>query len=411
MINSKLIKVFEHQKLYIDEQNFQKKHFDTLVKFNEQNQNKYFDIGHNKIIFKNYVGVIQIDGIVIEILPKSDHSTDTTLWRNVLLKMLDVCNYIQINSISETQLRKRYNSILEIYFDLYLQEIEYLIKRGLIKQYRIHRGNQLALKGKLIFAQNIQKNLVHKEQFYCQYQVYDKDHLIHHILFQALLVLNQLHIIKHKDRLKKLLFEFDGVQPIKVTRKQLKTIALDRKSKVYRKALEMAKMLLLNYSPNISSGQQNMLALLFDMNKLWEEYIYKILNKYKPAGYLVSFQNSNIFWKNKTIRPDIVITDRDQNNFIIDAKWKIVTNNKPSDDDLKQMFAYNLLWKASKSMLLYPKVDQNDTSFGNFSYKHPETLNNQCKLGFVSVLDGNSMKSNHLIAKEIFEKWDFNSSK
>lgn len=73
MQNKKFIQVFEHQKLkYNDSGDFRKHHFDAMVKFNDQHQNKYFTIGHNGIVFKNYVGVVQIGGLTIEILPKAD---------------------------------------------------------------------------------------------------------------------------------------------------------------------------------------------------------------------------------------------------------------------------------------------------------------------------------------------------
>ena len=73
MQNKKFIQVFEHQRLKYDKSgDFQKLHFDAMVKFNELHQNKYFTIGHNGIVFKNYVGVVQIGGLTIEILPKAD---------------------------------------------------------------------------------------------------------------------------------------------------------------------------------------------------------------------------------------------------------------------------------------------------------------------------------------------------
>ena len=64
---------------------------------------------------------------------------------------------------------------------------------------------------------------------------------------------------------------------------------------------------------------------------------------------------------------------------------------KPSDDDLKQMFAYNLLWNAGKSMLLYPTSNDSDIeeSFGQFSHPLPGNRLNQCKLGFIQILDDN----------------------
>ncbi len=408
MSSKNIIQVFEYQKLRVGEHGFKKKHFEAMVKFNEQNDNKYFKPIFNGIQFGSYVGVIQISGLTIEILPKadrdiSDSQKNKDLWQGVLLHMLKVCKQIQVDNVSETQLKKRYNSILEAYFELYLVEIEQLIKRGLIKKYRRKQSNQLALKGKMLFAQNVQKNLVHKERFYCEHQVYDRNHLLHQILLQGLQVLEGFNTYHLQDKIKRLLFHFEGIKHTKISAKHFKVLKLNRKSQPYGKAIDIAKMLILNYSPNINSGNDNMLTLLFDMNKLWEEYIFRILHRYKPQGYEVSFQNSDTFWEHKKIRPDIVVSNNDQ-NFVIDTKWKIVESNNPSDDDLKQMFVYNLHWKSSKSMLLYPQIHQKDSAFGNYKFQHLIENPNQCKLGFVNILDNGSIKKGEIISDEIFGK-------
>ena len=396
------IKIFEHKKLKIGEQGFSNHHFDAMVLFNEKNQNKYFTIVHKGILFNSYVGVIQIGGLTIEILPKADKSDnpDKGTWQNVLLNMLKVCKHIQVDNVSETNLNKKYNSILEVYFEMYLNEIENIVKKGLIKKYRRVQSNQNALKGKLVFSQNIQKNVVHKERFYCEHQVYDKDHLIHQILFRGLLVLKDLLNNHLRDKLNRLLFEFQDYQQLNINKSHFDKLNTDRKTAPYLRAIDIAKMLILNYSPNLNSGNDNMLTLLFDMNKLWEEYIYRILQKHKPEGYQVSFQNSDKFWEHKTIRPDIVITSKTE-TYIIDTKWKIVDSNHPSDDDLKQMFTYNLHWEAEKSMLLYPKVNQEDSKYGEYYYNE---LKKKCKLGFVSVLDGSKIKEGKVLSQEIFNK-------
>ncbi|WP_444671079.1 McrC family protein [Flavobacterium columnare] len=403
MSKVKPIQVFEYKKLKIGEFGFSKNHFDAMVRFNEKNENKYFTIIHNGILFNSYVGVIQIGGLTIEILPKADNNDNPEkgTWQSVLLQMLKVCKHINIDNVSETNLKKKYNSILDIYFEMYLNEIEILIKKGLIKKYRRVQSNQLALKGKLVFTHNIQKNLIHKERFYCEHQVYDKDHLIHQILFKGLIILKDLLNNEFKDKLNRLLFQFQDYQEVNINKSHFDKVILNRNSVSYCRALDIAKMIILNYSPNLNSGNDNMLTLLFDMNKLWEEYIYRILQKHKPVGFSVSFQNSDKFWEHKTIRPDIVITSDDNHTFVIDTKWKIIDAKKPSDDDLKQMFTYNLHWEAEKSMLLYPKVNQEDTKFGEFHYNG---LEKKCKLGFVEILEDNVLKDASVISESIFQK-------
>ena len=405
MQNKKFIQVFEHQKLkYDDSGDFRKHHFDAMVRFNELHQNKYFTIGHNGIVFKNYVGVIQVGGLTIEILPKADKKTDAdkNLWQSVLLNMLKVCKRIRVESVSETQLKKRYHSILDVYFELYLVEIERLVNNGLIKRYQKSQSNQNALKGKLLFAKNIQQNLVHRERFYCEHQVYDRNHLLHQILYKGLQILKTFVNDALKDRLNRLLFEFQEIENIEISEKHFRKIVFDRKNSDYQKAFDIAKIIILNYSPSLNYGSENLLTLLFDMNALWEEYIFRILQKYKKDEEKVSRQDSKKFWKNKCIRPDIIL-QIEQKTFVIDTKWKIIETNNPSDEDLKQMFVYNLHWNAEKALLLYPKTGQTDSSFEEFHYNKLNPKK-KCKTGFVDITEGGSIKSSEKIAEEIFSK-------
>ena len=160
-----------------------------------------------------------------------------------------------------------------------------------------------------------------------------------------------------KDKVKKILLEFDNITPTNLSTKDFQNIHFDRKSAPYKKSVDIAKMLILNYSPSLNSGNEQMLTLLFDMNKLWEDYIFRVLRKHiDQETYHITAQSRNLFWKDKTIRPDIVVTNHlDKETFIIDTKWKIVDNSNPSDDDLKQMFTYNLHWKSREKYFIISK--------------------------------------------------------
>lgn len=415
MSSKNFIQVFEYQKLRIETDGFTEKHLNSLVKFNEKNGNKYFTPIYNGVQFNSYVGVINISGFTIEILPKADRSDEPNkaLWQGVLLNMLKVCKHMSIDTVSETGLKRKNNSILEVYFEIFVAELENLVKMGLIKKYRKNESNQLALKGKLMFAKNIQKNLIHKERFYCQHEVYNRDHIKHQIIYKALRILDLLVTNTIRDRVKRLLFEFNEFETKEVTERDFENIKLDRKSAPYTKSLDISKMIILNYSPNLNSGKDQMLTLLFDMNKLWEEYVYRILQKYNDYNvYSISSQSQDKFWEQKTIRPDIVIKNiRTQECYVIDTKWKIVDKNSPSDDDLKQMFTYNLHWKSNKSILLYPKVGQQDSHFGSYHHKPFfeydggfKFIQNTCKVGFLSVANDQGILDSKVVSEEIMRK-------
>lgn len=135
-----------------------------------------------------------------------------------------------------------------------------------------------------------------------------------------------------------------------------------------------------------------MLALLFDMNVLWEEYILIRLKQVaEEKGFAVYGQNSKAFWKNISIRPDIVL-EKDEVKYIIDTKWKNIDYSEPSTHDLRQMYVYNEYWNSTKAMLLYPTHTQSseiqEQDFVSFHDTPTIKQHHQCSLGKISVFDG-----------------------
>ncbi len=399
-MKNKTIQIFEHQKLRVGQFDcFKQIHFDLLVKYNEKNDNKYFDVGHKKIIFKEYVGVIQVAGTTIEILPKADKGNDTAKWQAILLNMLKECRQLETQSISSASLKLKSNSILDLYFELFLKEVEYLIHTGLVKKYRRTSNNLNVLKGQLNIPKQISKNLIHKERFYTNYTIYDKNHLLHQIIYKTLNVINKINNSSYlKDRLNRLSLDFPQQKDIKVDYKTFERIKFDRKTNRYENAINIAKLILLNYSPDIISGRDNVLAILFNMNDLWEQYVLVKLQKYANKNNLkVLGQTAKRFWNYRLLKPDILLI-KDSEKYIIDTKWKNVSKKEVSTEDLRQIFAYNEFWNAKKGMLLYPDI--NNISDFDGEYKNRED-NHFCKVGFIKVKQNNSEFAEMIINKII----------
>lgn len=386
------IQVFEHSFLAIGEKGFEQRHFVALSKLNALHNYQYFDLKHNGVVFKQFVGVIQVDGLTIEILPKVDqyeveNEETKSQWQSVLIEMLRVTRKLKIQKVGQAQLSKQSIHLLDLYFEWFLNEMQVLIHQGLIKQYYKQTGNVKALKGKLEFAGHIQKNLVHKERFYTTHQVYEKDHLIHQILGQALEIVAVLSKGTYLySKCKTVQLDFPEVESIKANENTFTKIPKSRKTAPYETALSIARLIILNYAPNVSSGSEKMLALLFDMNKLWEEYVLIRLKQavVEKEGYSVYGQNATPFWKDITVRPDILLVKGGE-RFIIDTKWKNMDYSKPSTDDLRQMYVYNEYWNSRKSLLLYPSNQSDFKGFVEF-VKLSENDHHQCGLGKISVL-------------------------
>ncbi|MFN8324847.1 MAG: restriction endonuclease [Flavobacteriaceae bacterium] len=277
-----------------------------------------------------------------------------------------------------------------------LNEVQLLLHQGLIKQYYKETSNVKALKGKIEFAGHISKNLVHKERFFTTHQVYDKDHVIHQILYKALDIVEKCSKGNYLySKCKTVQLDFPEVKNILVNEATFSKLPKNRKTAPYETALAIARLIILNYAPNISSGNERMLALLFDMNSLWEEYILVRLKQVaEEKGFTVYGQNSKGFWKNISIRPDIVLEKgigEDKQTFIIDTKWKNIDYSEPSTHDLRQMYVYNEYWDSKQAMLLYPSND-NDSTFNSFNaiekIENNQTIKiekHDCGIGRISI--------------------------
>jgi 5-methylcytosine-specific restriction enzyme subunit McrC len=403
------IQVFEYESLFYNRKyngvEFREDQFDALVKFNDRNQNKYFKVIHHGIRFSQYVGIIQVGNILIEILPKADRcegdQANKQKWHDVLLTMIRTCRLLKIETLTSATLKFKNSNILDLYIEVFLNEVEKIIHHGLSKKYREHEENLYKLKGCLNFHQQLKSNLIHKERFYVRYQIYDIHNSLNKILYKTLSIIPRLTTDrKLLDKIGRLNLYFPTMNDIKVTERTFDLIKYDRKIERYREALKIAKMILLNYCPDIKSGLNHLIAILFDMNKLFEEYIYRQLKK--DLSLKVLRQSAKIFWGYRRLRPDIVII-KDKKKYVIDTKWKILTQAVPSDDDLKQIFAYNQYFDSYKGILLYPNIFNISHRSEPFRKKlttaEGESVEHECQLGFIDIERNGELNKN--IASEI----------
>ena len=385
------IKIFEHDTLSIGQNGFKESHFKALVQFNERYGGQYLTPGFNKVKFGSYVGVYQVANLAIEVLPKADRGDDKDKWRRALLSMLHECRYIRLHSLQEAELKLRSASLIDLFFDAFLLQVEQLAHRGLTKTYRQVNENRSALKGKLLLDQQIKHNSIHRERFFVRYFIYNNDTTMNRILKQALNILTKTAANPWiASRSNTLLLHFENVHDEKITAQHFKRLSFNRKTDAYKTAVQLARLIILHYSPDLAAGRESVLAILFDMNTLFEEYVFRILQRSKNTVEQVKnirAQQHRRFWNNQNIRPDILIELVNGKRLIVDTKWKYIVDYRPADADLKQMFVYNIHFNAEKSVLLYPGSDQENKPACPFEKSIGFEKKHWCRLFFASLFN------------------------
>jgi len=351
------------------------------------------------IRFSHYVGVLQVGDLVIEILPKTEAAAPE-VWRQVLLEMLALAGIVKIETTVPTGLGLRANFLLDYYFAHFLEKVQGLLGNGLIRKYRPRRQNEKAWKGQLDFQKQIQHNIARQERFYTRRDHYDYSHTANRMLYTALSRLPQLTDNPFlRNKALGLQAAFPKLASWSFSAPAFRQIMSDQTFLNYRPALELSYLILKNFQPDIRTGSHHVLAILFDMNQLFEVFIYKQLVKARLADIEIYRQVSRPFWFNRKIRPDIFIKINNQ-HLILDTKWKVLPDGKPSMEDLKQIFIYNQYFGAQKGILIYP--DTGDLSATEAQPYHPlpdGIAAGYCEIKFVDILKNNKLNTN--IGKEI----------
>jgi 5-methylcytosine-specific restriction enzyme subunit McrC len=356
------------------------------------------------------VGVIQVGSLTIEILPKADKvpesPTQKQKWQCALIEMIRQSGFIRVSSMSDAHLRLRSSSLLDIYFESFLAEVDDLVHHGLVRKYRQACGNLPALKGRIIFPRHLSKNIVHRERFFTSHVFYDRNNPFNQILRAALDVLVRVSPNPHLVAFaRSLAILFDDVDVVEVTDQTFNRLPNNRNTERYRRALQLARLIILNYNPDVCGGKEDILAILFDMNILFERFVYVQLKRAETKQALgkMSFraQVSRRLWSadsmHKSIRPDIIAqigTGSDCEKIVMDTKWKIPGDGKPGDADLQQMHAYNVQFGARRSFLLYPKVGTKADIRGKYSRGEAlqSSFDHNCDMVFLELFDGDKLR-------------------
>ena len=361
-----LLTVREYEKIFAEDC----PRFNELVKFAEEfkfpeefksdkadDVLKFIELGFERrgafVQAKNYVGVIRLpSGFQIEILPKLAAPHDDL--RGLVVKMLRTLKDFAGKKFLDAELLTEQMPLYEIFIRAYLEMVAELVKRGLKSSYVVREENLNFFKGKLLVAENLRRNFAHCEKFFVAFDEYSLDRAEHRLIKATLFKL--LHSTRDNRNFRlasRLLSDFDSVAQSLNYRKDFTEVFIDRTNREYATAMNWTRIFLSGRSFTTAAGKAEALALLFDMNKLFEAYVAEHIKRFFADRFTVKIQAREKYLfdtpRSFKLKPDIIL-ERDEEKIILDTKWKFEIY--PSD--MYQMFAYAKKYGAKKIFLLCP---------------------------------------------------------
>ena len=360
--------------------------------------------GRRYIKTGRYVGTIQTkNGQIIEVLPKiykasGQQEEDKDVCRSVFLNMLRHFTDIKARSFQNVTLStKKGFPILEVYISNYINAVEQLVLGGIKKDYAPVEENQRFLKGKLDVSKQITKNITNKAKFAIKYNKYIENIPQNRVIVTTLRkLMGDSHSTSNKAHIAALLTLLADIPSCTNVENDLRIAnAGGRLFASYDMLMKWSKQFLLNRGFTTFAGNCVNQSLLFQAEKLFEDFVAYLFRKYAPT-YNVDAQNTRYFLVDRhnekrmfQLRPDILVeTDKHSLNYeciIIDTKWKAIDASRPDRHylidikDMYQLYAYGQKYRQGqtkelgldvmpKLVLVYPYSEKFTKHLPEFVY-------------------------------------------
>ena len=178
------------------------------------------------------------DGTLVEILPLAKGGT-TNARKELCAEFCRRRGYNFEQSNFDPEM-----NFMEYFISIFAGETVKIIKSGVLSAYASREDNLTSVQGTILFAENIRRNLVHRERVYVRHDVFTPDRAENRIIKAAAAILNKLTTNSHNSHLlKEALSYFDEVAvPLNITAEFGKCINT-RNTKKYSTILSICKML------------------------------------------------------------------------------------------------------------------------------------------------------------------------
>ncbi len=335
-----------------------------------------FTPGNRCLVAQHWVGVVDLPDFSVEILPKiAGYHTDEEL-RQILVRMLLVSDQSPSTKKLPGTVAAEKDSLVEVLIDAFLCRIDKYVKTGLLRSYEKVQRNSDVIKGRILFNKQFNDNALSPVKFYCKYSQYMQDNPINQFFKTCLLEMKAVSRNKeNQTAISRCLAFFEDISAVPVSKALVLTFDFNSTNIIAEEPYNYGYLFLKHYSATMNSGLTSVNVLLFDMNRLFELFIYKVARQafghqivYQGAGhYLVESPATKKRFIN--LRPDLTLKLSSGSINVIDTKWKI-PSSFAKEHDVYQMNAYSTsLPQVDKVFLLYPESPHAKAIEGDYSFK------------------------------------------
>jgi len=249
-----------------------------------------------------------------------------------------------------------------------------ILQDGLLRRYVETQENCGTVKGRIIFSEQISRNLIHSERICCRFAQSETDIPENQVILFTLLLLRQNVGLSASVRreLTAHILHFGDVSILQYLPKQVPLFTYDRLSQRYEEVHSWCRLFVDMMSLSEKPGKRRFSGFLLNMNVLFERFVISMFQRASRTVIGVSAKPQE--WRYLTmdgrlrLRPDLLLNRRSGPTIPLDAKYKNTKGpDKAKHPDLYQIIAYCSALGAigeqkssPQGILVYPRSEVAD---------------------------------------------------
>ncbi len=252
-------------------------------------------------------------------------------------------------------------TLVEALVHSYVRVTKAALRRGLLQGYVTVEDRLTTIRGRVRFDEQIRRQPALPLPVYVQYDDFTEDIVENRLLKAATHALIRLPLRSEVSRrlLRVLLAQFEGISLVRFNPRDVPEPVITRLDSHYASALRLARVILQNTSLELRHGGVTGAAVLFDMNKVFEDFVVTSLRdaldlrrhelRQGARGRSLTLDAA----RRVRLEPDLSLWRDRQCLFVGDVKYKRVAFEGVNHPDLYQLLAYTIATQLPAGLLVY----------------------------------------------------------
>ena len=412
----RVVTLFEHQKCSYKELGWEAVHptISQLERLNEAAETELLRLGRTHLQATQFVGVIQVGEATLQILPKIDYdpmgnadahgdskpfqAAADSATRN-LLHLLSYTQDLQVREQDIAPLLAQRSNWFELLTRLFAVELQRQMKQGLQRSYILFEGTLRVMRGRWQLERQLTRRPHTRHLFDVTYDEFSPDTPLNQI-FRFVVDVLLFHSQDSGNRrllrnISKWLVDVERLGEI--PQAYLETMHFTRLNQRFLPAFNLARLFLENHTSQLAAGKRETFAFVFDMNRLFEEFVYRFIVRHRrhiltngwgevqlraqakgrPTYLAERLPDGKAVFR---LAPDILFTrPSGRAVLVLDTKYKELAQNQHrlgiSESDMYQMLAYAVALDCPRTLLLYPQRAGSPPTSARFeTMGHPHSV-------------------------------------